>query len=121
MLLSDYPDYYENGYVIEAKNVMADNRPEFVPIPDSQYVEIPVKIDDEFFLLEILITYEMNDSYRPSSVYDFTNGCRLWAKNNFKPQFNFLFPYIAIGISIIVIAIIVLYKIWTKRFKETKK
>ena len=117
MLLSDYPDYYENGYVIEAKNVMADNRPEFVPIPDSQYIEIPVKIDDEFFLLEIFITYELNDLYSPTSVHDYRNACSIIY---YDPPFLSIFPYFAIGI-IITIVVFALIRMRAKRLQETKK
>ncbi|MBA3073659.1 MAG: hypothetical protein FP831_08695 [Anaerolineae bacterium] len=116
LFLSDNPNYDDTVCIFESRNILGDNRPENVILPDAQSFEIPIKVEQDYFTLMITVTYKLNETYRSTSVYDFENACSQWYVQTQINSCLQLLPYIFLLASICVIAIIAIRKRRKKKF-----
>jgi hypothetical protein len=117
LLITDDQEYYTNDgiiYFIESRNLIGDKRPSDVKIPDSQYVRIPMQEGQEKFLLQVKVSYTLNQDYRPNSVYDSKSCERFYAEQFWETAF---LPIFLLGLGVIVLVFVAMYKRHRKKQK----
>jgi hypothetical protein len=109
----------KNLYFIEPLNKLEDNRPDDVDIPLPQLIEIPMLISDETFLLQVKISYSLNDMYINNSVYVFNNACSNFYINYYQGKYPFINIFSITTVCLVIIALLIV-PVLRRRSKKNK-
>jgi hypothetical protein len=115
---SDNNILFANGYAItglEHRNILQDNRPVDVKLPEPQDTVIQIMLDQKFYSFQLKISYSLNNKYISDSVYGFDNACRGFDLFYGLFGWGFYFPgpiYLIAGLILIILipAIVIIVK-----------
>ena len=106
---SDNNILFANGNAItglEHRNILQDNRPVDVKLPEPQDTVVQIMLDQKFYSFQLRISYSLNNKYLSDSVYGFDNACRGFDLFYGLFGWGFYFPgpiYLIAGLILIIL------------------
>lgn len=110
-----------NGYFaksLEPRNIIQDNRPKDVKLPEPQDTEVEIIFDQESYSLQFRISYELNKDYMPVTLLAIDSSCQ-----GFFPFYfgiNFPGPLLVVAV-LILLFLIPIFIILLKQYKDPEK